>query len=91
MYLRALILFELCHISKPFLIWLFRIELAIHQVFSYILKVLCPTYEAAVIVLHSRSYIFLPSRCASFLVIDINTIGMTQTVIQSPVAFIRTF
>ena len=91
MYFHALIPFKLCHIGKPFLIRLLRIELAVQQVFSKILRVLCPPCAATVIVLHSRSYIFGPADAQHSLVIDIDTMVMAQIVIQSPVAFIRTF
>ena len=91
MYFHALIPFELCHIGKPFLIRLLRIELAVQQVFSKILREFCPPCAATVIVLHSGSYIFGPADAQHSLVIDIDTMVMTQIVIQSSVTFIRTF
>ena len=83
MYFHAIIPFELCHISKPFLIRLLRIELAIQQIFSKLLRVLCPPCAAADIVLHSGSYIFGPADAQHPLVIGIDTMVMTQIVIQS--------
>ena len=91
MYLNALVPFEFCHIGKPFLIRLLRIELAVQQVFSKILRILCSSGAATVIVLYSRAYIFDPADAQHSLIIDINTMVMTHIVIQSPVALIRTF
>ena len=68
-----------------------RIELAVQQVFSKILREFCPPCAATVIVLHSGSYIFGPADAQHSLVIDIDTMVMTQIVIQSSVTFIRTF
>ena len=91
MYLDAFVPFELHHIGKPFLIRLLRIELAVQQIFSKILRVLCPSGAATVIVLHSGAYISGPADAQHSLVIDIDTMVMTQIVIKPPVAFIRTF
>ena len=91
MYLNTLIPFELRHIGKPFLIRLLRIELAVQQVFSKILGVLGLSGATTIIVFHGGSYISSPADTQHSLVIDIDTIVMTQIVIESPVAFIWTF
>lgn len=91
MYLNALVPFEFCHIGKLFLIRFLRIELAVQQIFSKILRVLCPSGAAMVIVLYSGAYISGPADAQHSLVIDIDTMVMTQIIIQPPVAFIRTF
>ena len=73
MYLNALVPFEFCHIGKPFLIRFLRIELAVQQIFSKILRVLCPSGAAMVIVLYSGAYISGPADAQHSLVIDIDT------------------
>ena len=89
MYLYSFIPFELRHIGKPFFIWLLRVELAVQQVFSKILGSLCPSGAATVIVLYGGADISGPADAQHSLVIDIDTIVMTEIVIQSPVTFIR--
>lgn len=82
MYLNALIPFELRHIGKPFLIRFLCMELAVQQVFSKILRVLYPSAAATVIILHSGAYISGPTDAQYSLVIDIDTMVMTQIVIK---------
>lgn len=91
MYLNTLIPFDFCHIGKPFLIRLLRMELAVQQVFSKILGSLCPPGAATVIVLHSEADIFDPADTQHPFIFDVDTIVMTEIVIQSPVTFIRVF
>ena len=40
-YLNTLIPFELCYIGQPFLIWLVRMEVAVKEIFGYVLRILC--------------------------------------------------
>lgn len=89
-HLHALVPFEFCYIGKPFLIWFLRIELAVQQVFSKILRTFCPPGTASIIVLYSGAYIFCPANAQHPFIIDIDTMVMTQIVIKPPVSFIRT-
>lgn len=91
MCLNTLIPFEFRHISKPFLIGLISVKLAVQQVFGKILRIPGPPGTAVVITFHSRSYISGPADPQYSLVIDIDAIIMAQIVIQSPVAFIWAF
>ena len=91
MYLNTLIPFEFCHIGKPFLIRLLRVELAIQQIFSKILGSFCPSGAATVFVLYSGADIFDPADAQHPLIIDIDAVIMTEIVIQSSVTFIRVF
>ena len=91
MYLNALILFELRHIGKPFLIGFLRMELAVQQVFSKILRGFCLLGASTIIVLYSGSDIPDTADAQHSLIVDIDTVVMTQIVIQSPIAFIRAF
>ena len=83
--------FELRYIGKPFFIWLLRMELAVQQIFSKILGSLCPSGTAVVIVFYGRADISSPADAQHSFVIDVDSIVMTQIIIQSPITFIRVF
>lgn len=91
MCLNTFIPFEFHHISKPFLIRLISVKLAVQQVFGKILRVPGPPGTAVVITFHSRPYVSGPADPQYSLVIDIDAIIMAQIVIQFPVAFIWLF
>ena len=88
-HLNALIPFELCYIGKPFLVWLVRMEVAIKEIFSYILRILCLPCAAAVTVLNSGFDAFGPADTEDALVIYMDMLVVPKVVIDASVAFIR--
>ena len=91
MYLKALIPFELRYIGQPFLIRLCGVKLAIQKVFSNILRVLSLPGAAMAIIFHSRSYVPGTADAQYPLVIYMDTMVMTQIIIESSVTFIWAF
>ena len=89
--LSSLIPLEFCYIGKPLLVGLCSIELPVQKILSKILRILCLPGTSAVVVFHSRAYISGPADAEHPLVIDMDTMVMAQVVIESPVAFVRTF
>ena len=90
MSLKTLIPFKLRHIGQPFLIGLCGVKLAIQKVFSNILRVLSFPGAAMVIIFHSRSYVPGTADAQYPLVIYMDTMVVTQIIIESSVTFIWT-
>lgn len=90
-YFRSLIPLELCHIGQPFFVGLFRMELAIQQVFSQMLGILGSSGTAVVAVLHGRPNISGPANTQYSLIIDMDSIVVAQVVVEPPIALIWTF
>ena len=90
-YSNPLIPFELSHIGKPFLIGLCSIELAVQKVLSNMLGILGPPGTATPIVFHSGPNIPGPADTQHSFIIDMDTIVVTQIVIESSVALIWAF
>ena len=89
--LGSLIPLEFCYIGKPLLVGLCSIELPIQKILSKILRILCLPGTSAVVVFHGRVYISGPADAEYPLIINVNAMVMAQVVIESPVAFVRTF
>ena len=90
-HLSSLIPLEFCYIGKPLLVWLLCIKLPVQKVLSKILWVLCMSGAATVVIFHGRADISGPADAEHPFVIDMDTVVMTQIVIEPPVALIRTF
>ena len=91
LYLHTLKPLEFGHIGEPLLIGLCGIKLPVQKVFGKILRVLRSPRAAMVVVLDRGTDISGPADAEHPLVIDVDTVVMTQVVIESPVALIRTF
>ena len=89
-YLETLIPFELCYIGQPFLIRLVRMEVSVKEVFGYVLWILCPSCAAVVIVLDGGLDALSLANAENALVVHMNMFVVTQVVVDTPVAFIRT-
>ena len=90
-HLSSLIPLEFCYIGKPLLVWLLCIKLPVQKVLSKILWVLRMSGAATVVIFHGRADISGPADAEHPFVIDMDTVVMTQIVIEPPVALIRTF
>lgn len=91
LYLHTLKPPEFGHIGEPLFIGLCGIKLPVQKVFGKILRVLRSPRAAMVVVLDRETDISGPADAEHPLVIDVDTVVMTQVVIKSPVALIRTF
>ena len=89
-YFNVLIPFELCYIGEPFLVWLVRMEVAIKEMFSYILRILCSSRAAVVIVLDGGLDALGPADAKNALVVHMNMLIVPKVVIDAAVALIRT-
>ena len=87
----SLVPLKFCHIGKPLLIGLCGIKLPAQKVLGKILRVLRLSGAAMVVVLDRGTDISDLADAENPLVIDMDTVVMTQAVIESPVALIRTF
>ena len=87
----SLVPLEFCHIGKPLLIGLCGINLPVQKIFGKVLRIFCVSGAATVVIFHGRVYISDPADAEHPLVIDVDTVVMTQVVMESPVALIRTF
>lgn len=90
-HLSSFIPLEFCYIGKPLLVWLLCIKLPVQKVLSKILWVLRMSGAATVVIFHGRADISGPADAEHPFVIDMDTVVMTQIVIEPPVALIRTF
>ena len=91
MNLCSLVPLEFCYISEPLLIGLCGIKLSVQKILGKILRIFCMSGAATVVVLDRGTDISDPADAENPLVIDMDTVVMTQAVIESPVALIRTF
>ena len=91
LYLHTLKPFEFGHIGEPLLIGLCGIKLPVQKILSKILRVLRLSGAATVVIFHGRADISGPADAEHPFVIDMDTVVMTQIVIEPPVALIRTF
>ena len=73
-YLDACIPFELCYISQPLLIWFVCMEVAVKEVFSYILRILCSPCAAVVVVLDGGLDAFGPTDAENALVVNVDVL-----------------
>ena len=89
--LASLVPLEFGHIGEPLLIGLCGIKLPAQKVLGKILRVLRLSGAAMVVVLDRGTDISDLADAENPLVIDMDTVVMTQAVIESPVALIRTF
>ena len=90
-YFNSFIPFEFCYICEPLLIRLFRIELTIQKILSQILRILRPPCTAAIVVLNSGLDASGTADAQYALVVGVNSMVMPQFVVDTTVAFIRTF
>lgn len=89
--LNSLIPFEFCYIGEPLLVGLCGIELPIQKVLSKILRIFRLPGAATVAVLDRGADIPGPADTKHSLVVDMDTVVMTQIVIKPPIALVRTF
>lgn len=89
MYIHALIPLELCHICEPFLIGLIRMELAIQQVFGYVLRIAGTPGTTVTGILDCGPDILCRAYTKHALVIDMNAIVVFQIITDASVSLIR--
>ena len=89
LYLHTLKPLEFGHIGEPLLIGLCGIKAPVQKVFDKILRVLRSPRAAMVVVLDRGTDISGPADAEHPLVIDVDTVVMTQFVIDAPVALVR--
>ena len=89
--LGSLIPLEFCYIGKPLLVWLLCIKLPVQKILSKILRILRLPGASAVVVFHGRVYVSGSADAEHPLVIDVDTVVMTQIVIKPPAALVRAF
>lgn len=89
--LNALIPSKLGHIGKPFFVGPRSMELAVQNVLRDIQRVPGLSGAAMAAVFHRGAYIFGPADTQHSLIIDMDSIVMTQIVIEPPIALIRAF
>ena len=87
----SLIPLEFSYIGKPLLIGLCGIKLPVQKVLSKILRIFSLPGAAKVVVLDRGADIHGPADTKHSLVVDMDTVVMTQIVIKPPVALVRTF
>ena len=88
-YLHALIPLKLCHICEPFLIGLVCVELAIQQVFGYVLRIAGTPGTTVTGILDCGPDILHPAYTKHALVIDVYSIVVFQIITDAPVSLIR--
>ena len=91
LYLHTLKPLEFGHIGEPLLIGLCGIKLPVQKVLGKILRILRSPRAAMVVVLDRGTDISGPADAEHPLVIDMDTVVMTQIVIKPPIALVRTF
>jgi hypothetical protein len=87
----SIIPLKFCHVGEPLLIGLCGIELPIQKVLSKILRIFRLPGAATVAVLDRGADIPGPADTKHSLVVDMDTVVMTQIVIKPPIALVRTF
>lgn len=87
----ALIPSKLSHIGEPFLVGFRSIELAVQNVLRNIQRVLGLSGTAMAAVFHCGAYIFGPADTQHSLIVDMDTVVVTQIVVEPPIALIRAF
>lgn len=90
LYLHTLKPLEFGHIGEPLLIGLCGIKLPVQKIFGKILWVLRPPRAAMIVVLDRGTDISGPADTEHPLVVDVDSVVMTQVIIESPIALIRT-
>ena len=88
-YLNAFIPFEFRYIGQPFLVRLVRMEVAVKEVFSNILRILCPPCTAMVIVLDGGLDASGPADAKNALVVHMDMLIVPKVVIDAAVTLIR--
>ena len=88
-YLHAFIPLEFCHICEPFLVGLVRVELAVQQVFGYVLRIAGMPGAAVTGILDCGPYILCPAYTKHSLVVDMDAIVVFQVIPDTPVSLIR--
>ena len=83
--------FEFGYIGEPLLIGLFRIELAVQKILGQILRILCLPRATAMVILNRGLNTHNTANAQDTLVVGVNSIVMPQFVVDTTVAFIRTF
>lgn len=73
-YVNTLIPFGLGHIGQPLFIRLFRIELAVQQVFRQVLRILGPSDTAMAAVLYGRANISGSANMQHSLIVDVEAV-----------------
>lgn len=81
---------EFCHIGEPFLVGLCGIKLPVQKILGKILRVLRLPRATTIVVLDRGTDISGSADAEHPFVIDMDTVVMTQIVIEPPVALIRT-
>ena len=89
-HLNALIPFELCHIGKPFLVWLVRMEFAVKEILGYKLRILRLPRASVVVVFDGGLDTFDPTDAENALVVHMDMFVVPKVVIDAAVALIRT-
>lgn len=87
----SIIPLKFCHVGEPLLIGLCGIKLPVQKVLGKILRILRSPRAAMVVVLDRGTDISGPADAEHPLVIDMDTVVMTQIVIKPPIALVRTF
>ena len=87
----SIIPLKFCHVGEPLLIGLCGIKLPVQKVLGKILRILRSPRAAMVVVLDRGTDISGPADAEHSLVVDMDTVVMTQIVIKPPIALVRTF
>ena len=91
MHRDPLVPFEFRHIGEPLFVGLLCTKLTVQQVFGQILRILGPSGAAVIAVFDGRLDASGPADAKDALVVDQDSIVMPQFVVDTTVAFIRTF
>lgn len=87
--LNALIPLEFRNIGQPLLVWLIRKELTVQQILCKILRIFGLPRTAEIRVLNGGFYISGTTDTKNPLVVDLDTIVVTQIVVNAAVALVR--
>ena len=86
----AVLPFELRHISKPLFVWPVRIELAVQDVFSDILRIFRSPRTAVVVVLNGGFDTFGAADTENAFIVHMNVLVVLKIVVNAAVALVRT-
>lgn len=88
-HFNSFIPFELCHIRKPFLIWLVCVKVTVKKVFGYVLRILRLTSAAVATILDGRFDAPDTADAKDTFVIYVNMFVMPKVIIDAAVTLVR--